>query len=106
MLPFFLFTYSASSGNSAELTTVKDLKRSKNKGRKKKAKTRQSQSRTTIKLTEPILEDGILTINDKPTASSTLEQNPILTTDVADRAEDVTKISDDINLANKQNTGE
>lgn len=48
--PFLFDSISASSGNSAELTTLKDLKRSKNKGRKKKAKTKQSQ----IRLSKPI----------------------------------------------------
>lgn len=46
---------SGSSANSAELTTIKDLKRSKNKGHKKKAKTKPSQTRLS-KLIEPIQE--------------------------------------------------
>lgn len=88
---------SASSGNSGELTTVKNLKRSKNKGRKKKARTKQSQSRP-IKLTEPIQE-----VQESSTPP-TLEQTPTITTDLKN-TEDATTIADDKNLANKQTTG-
>lgn len=87
---------SASSGNSGELTTVKNLKRSKNKGRKKKAKTKQSQGRSN-KVTEPIQEV-------QESSIPTLEQTPTISTDLKN-AEDTATIADDKNLANKQTTG-
>lgn len=73
---------SASSGNSAELTTLKDLKRSKNKGRKKKPKTKQSKSRQNKK-SEPIQEtqsQETKSTNDQCT-SLTLEQQAAFATD-------------------------
>lgn len=47
---FNSISISASSGNSAELTTIKNLKRTKNKGRKKKAKTKQCQTQSNVKI--------------------------------------------------------
>lgn len=90
--------YSASSGNSGELTTVKNLKRSKNKGRKKKARTKQQSQSRPIKLTEPIQEV------QESSLPSALDQMPTLTTDL-NNTDDATTKADDRNLANKQLTG-
>lgn len=85
------FWNSASSGNSGELTTVKNLKRSKNKGRKKKAKTKQSQGRSN-KVTEPIQEV------QESSIPTNLEQTPTISTDLKN-TEDTATIADDKNLA-------
>lgn len=76
----FLRIISASSGNSSELTTIKDLKRSKNKKQKKKAKTKQSQvrqSKPTAASAEAKSQDVIL-INDKTTKPKVEQQTPII----------------------------
>lgn len=89
---------SASSGTSGELTTVKNLKRSKNKGRKKKARTKQQTQSRPNKVTEPIQEV------QESSLPSTLDQTPTLTADQK-ITEDATTIVDDKNQANKQTTG-
>ncbi|XP_055318755.1 period circadian protein isoform X2 [Sitodiplosis mosellana] len=74
---------SASSGNSAELTTTKDLKRSKNKGRMKKSKTKQSQNRsndaTATTLVQETKSQEIKPINNKSITPTQEEQTTLAT---------------------------
>lgn len=104
---------SASSGNSAELTTIKNLKRSKNKGRKKKAKTKQSTTQPhTSKTTEPIQESKsqeTAPATDK-SATPTLEQQTTLASDAVQSEEVPANADSKLNrivesIADKQTTG-
>lgn len=81
------------------------MKRSKNKGRKKKAK----QSKNwPIKLTEPIQEvqtQDATTITEKSSVDGGLEQTPTQPADVTNTEDTSAPGDDDQNAANKQTTG-
>lgn len=108
----FQFVFrSASSGNSAELTTIKNLKRSKNKGRKKKAKTKQSQTQQqTNKTTEPDQEAKPQEATSAKSATPTLEQQTSLATETVKPEEVAADSENKLNrivesIADKQATG-
>lgn len=114
--PIFI-PISARSGKNAELITMKNLKRSKNMGRKKKAKTQQTENQQN-KLIEPVQEKINLkqmTVNCKEAKSTngetnitpTIEQQKTRTT-LTMKSEDVPAYNSDDKInrfVDKQTTG-
>lgn len=103
-------SFSASSGNSAELTTTKNLKRSKNKGRKKKAKTKQSQNNNTTETVQETKSQEIKPINSKSITVPTIEEQTNLTTDIINSEDVSTNAENKINriveiIPDKQGAG-
>lgn len=94
-------SFSASSGNSAELTTTKNLKRSKNKGRKKKPKTKQLQNRQNdtkeTVLVQETKSQEIKPINHKSATPTTQEEQTTLATETNNLADVSTNAENKIN---------
>lgn len=105
MCHFGFVCFSASSGNSAEVT-IKDLKRSKNKKQKKKAKTKASQSQKN-KATEPTPDtkaQDTKSTNNK-SATPTVEQQKVINNIDATKTEAVAANVNDTTPIEKPKTG-
>lgn len=97
---------STSSGNSGEVTTIKNLKRSKNKKQKKKVKTKQSQTQQ-IQTTESAPEvksPETRSSNDKTTTHIIEPQIPIII-DATTSEEVSTSANEEQTPSDKQTAG-
>lgn len=103
---FDLIENSASSGNSAAEITHKNLKRSKNKGRKKKPKTKQTQIQTSKQIQEPVQESKPQDVKTNDIFTTPISRQPIPRTVNTKNTENVATIADEAISTDKQAAGD